>query len=213
MLKRQRPSTPPASMAEIPAHADIAYGEASGIRRNTKRRRVLAPALDGRQRGMRVDDEGWPDEEIDPTIFVTKDSAQQKSGWEEQAGQYKHANILLHQLHLEHQWRAQSSNFASSSAFPYGNYSITSSTHYANKDAHVVTSTQFHSDSRLTAPGTSTTQPGPAEESSQVRARYEDNNRLLGSIVRQRMQAQSYTPEPLNLMHSGLTHLIAPDSI
>ncbi|KAI5123580.1 hypothetical protein M0805_003398 [Coniferiporia weirii] len=171
MLKRQRPSTPPASIAEMPSGADSIYGDSSGLCHNTKRRRVLAPALDGRQRGMHVDQE-WSDEDAYDSTSAA-DYTQASTGWEEQAGQYKHANILLHQLHLEHQRRAQTAPYPPSLCAHAHNASMQRS------DKNVLLASA-PGDSRFTTPG-DPTPTDAVEESNQIRARYEVTNRINGA--------------------------------
>ncbi|KAH8120238.1 hypothetical protein DFH11DRAFT_43267 [Phellopilus nigrolimitatus] len=196
MLKRQRPSTPPPSMAETPSSADFMYGEPNGFAQSAKRRRIVAPALDGRQRGMYDDDEGGldDDEEID-TAYA--DNPQTSSHWEEQAGQYKDANILLHRLHLEHQRRAQSSIFSSppTPSSAYTDFTSTLTPTQLTKRTTLSTSAQYPNDSRLASSEGHPQGSDMAQESNQVRSRYEHNNKLLGSIVRKRMREHNFKPE------------------
>lgn len=110
MLKRQRPSTPPSSLSELPSAPDFSMGEPSSFNHNTKRRRTVAPQMDGNSRGMNYSDVDVDSDEDEDNFFDNSKSEgrdEAPSGWEERAGQYKDVNQLLHQLHLEQQSRSR----------------------------------------------------------------------------------------------------------
>jgi hypothetical protein len=134
MLKRQRASSPspltqtPAT--EVPLISSVPTSSEHGV----KRRRLLAPPLDGRSRGWGIqpvpsedeveEDDIMEDDSPNPWAITTEPSL---SG----AGEYKAANSLLHDLHAEQQHRrlmSPSSHSSSSSPGPFASYGWPSST-------------------------------------------------------------------------------------
>jgi hypothetical protein len=134
MLKRQRASSPspltqtPAT--EVPLISSVPTSSEHGV----KRRRLLAPALDGRSRGwgmLPVPSEGEVEEDDimeydspNPWATTTEPSL---SG----ASEYKAVNSLLHDLHAEQQHRrlmSPSSHSSSSSPGPFSSHGWPSST-------------------------------------------------------------------------------------
>lgn len=179
MLKRQRPSTPPQSFAEIPPSSDFAYGDPSRLEHGAKRRRVVAPVLDGRERGMQMDDKDWSDDEeeyMDPASHAAEGS----TNWEEQAGQYKHSNVLLHQLHIEHQRRSQSSICVSLNCIDHTKSSVIPFPNHSAKHEQLGAPIRPPHEPPLPNPTASSSEDvNMFKESSSVRARYEDNNRQV----------------------------------
>lgn len=118
MLKRQRPSTPPPSLDEIPSFPDrpirpIPHREIPpdifSHESRAKRRRILPPVLDGAQRGWgkpplsvpHADDsdgeEDWIDGEDDAEPGHFAESPDYTD--------YKQADTMLHEMHALHQHR------------------------------------------------------------------------------------------------------------
>lgn len=126
---------------------------------------------------MQMDDKDWSEDEeeyMDPAANAV-DGA---SSWEESAGQYKHSNVLLHQLHLEHQRRSQSSPVAGSNSIDHSKSSVLPFPNHSTKHAQLEAPLRPPYEPHLpnsTAP--SSEDMDMSEESIHVRARYVDNNR------------------------------------
>ncbi|KAL5534318.1 hypothetical protein ACEPAG_780 [Sanghuangporus baumii] len=183
MLKRQRPSTPPTSLAIIPSPSGFVETDpGTSFSHVTKRRRILAPVLDGRERGPQpVDDDGdWIEEEEGGDLDMS-DSSTNAAGnlphWTEQTGQYKLTNALLHQLHLEHQRRCQSTLPHASNRHLHIDNSDPSFPEQLRKFPHIGTPASFPEELCSSTPTDSSGNVNVAEELSQVRARYEEHNR------------------------------------
>lgn len=131
MLKRQRASSPspltqtPAT--EVPLISSVPTSSEHGV----KRRRLLAPPLDGRSRGWNIqpvlsedeveEDDIMEDDSPNPCATTTEPSLSS-------AGEYKVVNSLLHDLHAEQQHRrlmspSSHSNFFSPGAFAFHGWS------------------------------------------------------------------------------------------
>jgi hypothetical protein len=126
MLKRQRASSPspltqtPAT--EVPLISSVPTSSEHGV----KRRRLLAPPLDGRSRGWGMlpvpsegeveEDDIMEDDSPNPWATTTEPSL---SG----AGEYKAVNSLLHDLHAEQQHRRLMSPSSHSSSSSPGSFS------------------------------------------------------------------------------------------
>jgi hypothetical protein len=126
MLKRQRASSPspltqtPAT--EVPLIAPVPTSSEHGV----KRRRLLAPPLDGRSRGWDIlpvpledeveEDDIMEDDSPNPWDTTTEPSL---SG----ADEYKAVNSLLHDLHAEQQHRRLMSPSSHSSSSSPGTFS------------------------------------------------------------------------------------------
>ena len=211
MLKRQRPTTPPTSLASVPPPSEFAETDPDSLYPHArKRRRVAAPVLDGRERGIQLDDELMDEaeeEEIDTSDTTT--STDILTHWAQQTAQYKQSNALLHQLHLEHQHRAQIALLHTLEHHHRNNNGAASSPGQLGK---------FQSPARLpgeltaSAPIDDSRNVNADEELVQVRARYEQHNRcesylyrwqqnsyprnrLLGSLVRRRKEEHSLRRE------------------
>ncbi|KAH9176936.1 hypothetical protein EDB89DRAFT_1937244 [Lactarius sanguifluus] len=107
MLKRQRASSPsPFAQATIPESPPISSDPASS-KHGAKRRRIIAPSLDGPSRGWGGSSVAFGDEEDEDDIIVdgrTLTPTLRESSLES-AGTYKSVNSLLHDLHAEQQHR------------------------------------------------------------------------------------------------------------
>lgn len=180
MLKRQRPATPPPSLSELPSVPDFSMGEPSSFNHNAKRRRTVAPQMDGNSRGMNYsdgeDDNNTDDDEDNPfdnSMVEGRDEA--PSGWEERAGQYKDMNQLLHQLHLEQQSR---SRYPSSSSNAHSHCTQLLHTQH-NSLPHPSKQSQRISD-EVSHSGEQHTSSNKTEE---VWTNYEANNRCVGAFI------------------------------
>ncbi|KAL5495342.1 hypothetical protein ACEPAI_805 [Sanghuangporus weigelae] len=183
MLKRQRPSTPPTSLAIPSEFAETDPG--TSFSHVTKRRRIVAPVLDGRERGPQpVDDDYiddvWIEEEEGGGLDMSNSStnaAVNLPQWTEQTGQYKHTNALLHQLHLEHQRRCQSTLPHASNRHFHSDNSAPSFPGQLGKFPHIGNPARSPEELRSSTPIDNSGNANVAEELSQVRARYEEHNR------------------------------------
>ena len=172
----------------------------------SKRRRILPPVLDGRVRGLPTEDELWPED--DENWIQSEQPNHTLPNWWEHAGVYKDANVLLHQVHVEHQLRTHQTSASSThgSSSPRDQPSQSS-----NVDSrHLGRSSQDASDpesfDQRAAQSSSREHSAYPEEPNIVRSRYEEHNRsvsyplvlsmsadkvatrFLGSIVRRRME-------------------------
>lgn len=186
MLKRQRPATPPPSLSELPSVPDFSMGEPSSFNHNAKRRRTVAPQMDGNSRGMNYSDgedvnntDDDEDNPFDNSMVLGRDEA--PSGWEERAGQYKDMNQLLHQLHLEQQSRSR---------YP----SSTSNAHYHCTQLLHTQHNSLPNPSKQSQrisdcfPGTdegshSGEQHTSSNKAEEVWTNYEANNRCVGAFI------------------------------
>ena len=179
MLKRQRQASPPPSVSEFPAVYSLP-SDSSSLDHIAKRRRTAGPGLDGRKRGMvhTESDEtegGFSDEE--DNHLAGESSAEDKGtkGWQDDAGQYKDVNQLLHQLHFEQQRRstfATSSVITSSSHSHYTRLQRDSSSHASKYHLHppISSSAEFEGE-------TSKSPLAQSDDAEQVWSTYEANNR------------------------------------
>ncbi|KAF8499183.1 hypothetical protein F5888DRAFT_152477 [Russula emetica] len=134
MLKRQRASSPPpltqTPETEVPLISSVPTSSEHGV----KRRRLLAPPLDGRSRGWDIppvssedeveEDDIMEDDSSNPWATTTEPSLSS-------ADEYKMVNSLLHNLHAEQQHRrlmSPSSHSSSSSPGPFSSHGWPSST-------------------------------------------------------------------------------------
>lgn len=112
MLKRQRCSSPPPFSDQHPS--DYIDFDDSAINHALKRRRIVAPVLDGRLRGMVQEEEEEPDSddmgEPSPPVEafdVSSEGGADAMAMGDQERHYKAVNTLLHQLHQENRQRSQ----------------------------------------------------------------------------------------------------------
>lgn len=115
MLKRQRPTSPIPSLPSLPGGQELPF---ESYERVAKRRRQFAHR--GRTPGNPYDDgEDYQDEGEDDTEADggRSEYREVRSRWQEQAGMYKQANTLLHDLHAEQRHRILFS--PSSSSHPW----------------------------------------------------------------------------------------------
>ncbi len=127
MLKRQRASSPsPLAQATVPESLPISSDPAPS-KQGGKRRRILAPSLDGPSRGWGGSSVSFGDEEDEDDIIMdgrtlSPDLRESSLG---SAGAYKLVNSLLHDLHAEQQHRRMMSPAANpadlqSASFSHG---------------------------------------------------------------------------------------------
>jgi hypothetical protein len=134
MLKRQRASSPspftqtPAT--EVPLISSVPTSSEHGV----KRRRLLAPPLDGRFRGWNIQPV-LSEDEVEEDDIMEDDSPNRWATTTEPslsgAGEYKVVNSLLHDLHAEQQHRrlmSPSSHSSSSSPGAFASHGWPSST-------------------------------------------------------------------------------------
>ncbi|KIM84570.1 hypothetical protein PILCRDRAFT_818149 [Piloderma croceum F 1598] len=190
MLKRQRQSSPLPS-----SHVPFVASDSIDEKHEAKRRRIMAPVLDGEKRGWGVPVPDVYEDEYDEEEEEIQEELEQ-SGFggglavEEQwrdSGMYKSTNSFLHDLHALHQHRL----IASSSSTP------SSPNPLSQQQRQSSSSSSFRpSSKRLRMPSFDhdlTAQRGldghavedliPLGEERMVKERYEDTNRLLGSLV------------------------------
>jgi len=201
MLKRQRPVSPPPS-SDVPLIAiDISHQN-----HEAKRRRILAPVLDGEKRGWGTpqnesNDDGYEEDEFQEE--QEQDVVEDEGQWRD-SGMYKSTNSFLHDLHALHQHRLTFSTPSTPSP------SRPSSQQRHRSSSPLRTSSQHtHSNFNDVPMATKSTLPPILERSNippsdqgvneqknvdvgdgitswevqRVKERYEDTNKLLGSLV------------------------------
>ncbi|KAJ3998454.1 hypothetical protein F5050DRAFT_1219304 [Lentinula boryana] len=202
MLKRQRaPSPPPSSSSNIPLIADSTPTENA---RDTKRRRIQPPVLDGRMRGWGTaqdtlyetfdagEDDGEEDIIEDDEYLpgsVPSDGANPNSS-------YKSTNGFLHELHTLQRHRVLFSTNASIQTLNSNYFAYDSSSpqpHAYDRHLHPPGKVLFSQTNVPAAVNTLNQQESHALalavnyekhcESDSARAHYEERNRLLGSVV------------------------------
>ncbi|RDB28495.1 hypothetical protein Hypma_015275 [Hypsizygus marmoreus] len=188
MLKRQRPISPPPSIPSVPLIVDsLTFDNLPP--RETKRRRVLPPTLDGRSRGWGgpSHDNGGDDEE-----YVSEEEEQEDEGDDRLAlgmegiGEYKEANNVLHELHALQQHRLMFSSPSSPHlhhASPHTsseNFLTFGRENNPTKIDRQISQTRDPPYASPTAMQTETSHS--KDEISLVTERYEDTNRLLRSL-------------------------------
>ncbi|KAJ7139896.1 hypothetical protein C8R44DRAFT_765698 [Mycena epipterygia] len=185
MLKRHRPvSPPPSGGPSIPLVSD----PPDSHRRESKRRRILPPSLDGQSRHSMFrtyEDDGEEDddevEERSPPSFGPPGSTVQNT-------QYESANTFLHDLHALHRHRLI---FTS----PPLQHLELSPTPYRHDKSYVPPIPDYpRAPDKNDSSGMQDfgCEP-PFEEVQSVKDRYEDANRLLGSLfLTRRKQLDQY---------------------
>ncbi|PCH33444.1 hypothetical protein WOLCODRAFT_135141 [Wolfiporia cocos MD-104 SS10] len=188
MLKRQRQPSPfPASDAPMAPEPtlDIDY------ERVAKRRRQLAPPNhSGFSPGSEHERAESADEETD--LEETED--RRRARWHADAGLYKAANTLLHDLHAEQRHRLV---FSSSFSPPLATTGTAAHTREWPPHPQPLAHAPQHAPALATAPLDKNDlscgdnglleEGSTGEEARRVAERYEDVNRLLGSCVRRRL--------------------------
>jgi len=185
MLKRQRASSPlPLAQATIPESLPISSDPSSN--HGVKRRRIFAPSLDGSSRGWGGFPAASADEEDEDDIMDGRTPTPQPNLHEpslENAGAYKMANSLLHDLHAEQQHRRMMSSTAANpdlQSASYFSHGWSSPVPLARKPSFV---THPVPQDVLAAGGKHRPR---CEEDVSVYERYEERNRYLGSVVLER---------------------------
>lgn len=187
MLKRQRPSSPiPSSdcpVAERAIDVDI-------LERLTKRRRHFAPPRYTSTTKNAQDSQDSSDDEEDREESPGSSSfARGLPHWQAEAGVYKAANTLLHDLHAEQRHRLI---FSPPSTTPHV---VSRSSHSPSRTSDWTPPSRTdsavlhmgHVAPHPTGPAKITPPPYPETmvdemEAKHVTQRYEDTNRLLGSL-------------------------------
>ncbi|CAK5280133.1 unnamed protein product [Mycena citricolor] len=162
MLKRLRPASPTFPSTTEPEDGSIP---------DPKRRRMLPPTLDGMSRSLHC--HYTPDLEDDEEDDTNVDESFQHDPT--QSREYRSANHLLHDLHASHRHRLIFSSASSPllqsldrREFPVKDVVQTSSPLQRDK---------FYDSSSINEDG------APVGELESVKIRYQDNNKLLGSLV------------------------------
>ncbi|KAJ4476753.1 hypothetical protein J3R30DRAFT_3488654 [Lentinula aciculospora] len=205
MLKRQRaPSPPPSSSSNAPLISDFTPVEKA---RDIKRRRVQPPVLDGQKRGWAtsqdilyetfddVEDDGEEDIVDDDEPYLTLGASHSS----DLNSPYKSANGFLHELHTLHRHRLSLSHNSlsqlSSSNYP-ADESSSNQPHAYNQHLFppgkglppLITPTHVPSQQRSYELSPSTSNIGKQHETNSIKGHYEENNKLLGSVVLSRRQ-------------------------
>ena len=171
MLKRQRPSSPPPSISNIPLVDDSSH--------DFKRRRILPPILDGPSRGWGASQEEDIYEEDASTLGEEQENTSSSSNPD--VVEYSSANTVLRELHTLNQHRLTQAfaspprNAARSSAHfidPYS-YSHLSKSHLPPISDRL----RAQAETRISLPHEPLS--SNSDESRIVMQRYEDTNRYL----------------------------------
>ncbi|KAI0690695.1 hypothetical protein BC835DRAFT_1363370 [Cytidiella melzeri] len=191
MLKRRRGSSPIPWSMEPTVEADVAPSDL--YEPDRKRRRYFTAAKLDKSHWTDSANDDWEGESDDGEYVLRKrreGSSRGANEWQQQAGQYKDANTMLHELHAEQRHR-----------MIFSVPSSTNSTLHAYIPVH-------DAPSSVSSQGTSSPEAvGTVDylahrqpfivEAKQVAKRYEETNRFLGSLVLSRRQKSSpATSEP-----------------
>jgi len=216
MLKRQRPVSPPPS-SDVPLIAiDISHQN-----HEAKRRRILAPVLDGEKRGWGIPHQESYDDDDDETELqeYPERTDVENEAQSQDSGMYKSTNTFLHDLHALHQHRLI---FSGSSTSTPSSSNLSSQQRQASSSPLRTPSSQYSQSSYDNTP-TKFNLPPISERSSissfddqdlntekdgcdvgdgmtlcevqRVKERYEDTNRLLGSLVLSRRRELQGGPD------------------
>lgn len=170
MLKRQRPSTPPPHLPETQVEDPSDLYEP-----DSKRRKYFARPLPyGSNQATSMSD-GEDSEDGDGASSSARGRlADRRREWHEAAGQYKEANILLHDLHAEYRHRMifASPHDHAPSHLSY-RWTEENSEGVGGKNVNDADANRIHA------------------EAETVSQRYEDSNRFLRSLVLSRRQQSS----------------------
>lgn len=176
MLKRQRPSSPPPSISNIPLVDDSSH--------DFKRRRILPPILDGPSRGWGASQEEDIYEEDASTLGEEQENTSSSSNPD--VVEYSSANTVLRELHTLNQHRLTQAfvspprNAARSSAHfidPYS-YSHLSKSHLPPISDRL----RAQAETRISLPREPLS--SNSDESRIVMQRYEDTNRYLDYLYK-----------------------------
>ncbi|KAH9949023.1 hypothetical protein B0H21DRAFT_538675 [Amylocystis lapponica] len=188
MLKRQRPSSPlpSADIPLVPIEPSLDVYE-----RVVKRRRQFAPPRGSRHGGGVGGTSDDDEEDVPGSPEGRSEYTRGTTRWQEEAGLYKTANTLLHDLHAEQRHRAIFSSHSSygvarHSHTPLDTCSQTVASYETRLSAHSfdrTASTSLHVQDidRTTSLWNGRLVPEDVEVQN-VTQRYEDTNRLLGSL-------------------------------
>ncbi|TDL28565.1 hypothetical protein BD410DRAFT_781079 [Rickenella mellea] len=191
MLKRQRPATPPICVSELsPESPVLGHMDSDQTSHSGKRRRIAPPVLDGQQRGSTLaEDDEYEDEEelLNVDRGFAADVTRTGPSWQVPAGEYAEENTKLHWLEFSRHRRAQ--------------YMKAMSEHPPLQDWPRRSRGPGRSQTKCDEPSyTVVHRPNPGlpvfmevEDSKTVKAKYEQQNRLLGSAVRNRMRESGYS--------------------
>ncbi|CAL1696531.1 unnamed protein product [Somion occarium] len=186
MSKRQRPSSPIPISPETQLEDETSSGNV--YEPDTKRRRYFAPITPGDRQSTSDGGDEYDSEDSELREGQSNSRRKYLGGlreWQADAGVYKDANILLHDLHAEQRHRMLFSTTSSTStAFATHSHSPPSSPHYihAAKDSISKPASYFSP-----TPGFNSAQPEQIETQT-VTHRYEGSNRLLRSLFLNRRQ-------------------------
>jgi len=212
MLKRQRPVSPPPS-SDVPLIAiDISHQN-----HEAKRRRTLAPVLDGEKRGWGISHlESYDDEEqVEELQQDLEQNIIEDEGQSHDSGMYKSANSFLHDLHALYQHRltfSSSSTSTPSSSNPTSQQRQPSSSplrtpssqpSYDNTPmksnlppiSELSSISSFDQDLNTQKEECDVGDGMTSYEVQRVKERYEDTNRLLGSLVLSRRRELQGAPD------------------
>ncbi|KAI0085636.1 hypothetical protein BDY19DRAFT_996545 [Irpex rosettiformis] len=184
MLKRQRTSSPLPWSKEPTIEVDVTPGDL--YEPDHKRRRYFtASHLDKSLLTDSFNDGLWEGESNDVEDRPRKrEDGSSVNEWQLQAGQYKDANTILHELHAEQRHRML--------------FAVGSSTHAASHGSSLHVAAQgsaprfHHSDAVGTLNGNEHELP-PRVEAKRVAERYEDTNKLLASVFLSRRRQRNET--------------------
>ncbi|KAJ7431793.1 hypothetical protein B0H11DRAFT_2128452 [Mycena galericulata] len=176
MLKRLRPASPPASIPSIPLVLD----PSDSHRHESKRRRILPPSLDGQSRRstFRTNDDGEDDDDDDE---MNLSDASNPPGCVSAVhnSEYESANNFLHELHASHRHRLI---FSPSWQPPLHPESLSALQYQDKVYVERILDYPRLADEKDSS-GTQDFGSGlPFEEVQSVKERYEDTNKLLGSL-------------------------------
>ncbi|KAJ6519594.1 hypothetical protein C8R45DRAFT_952029 [Mycena sanguinolenta] len=191
MLKRQRAISPPPSNPEIPLVSDTPESH----RRESKRRRVLPPSLDGQSRraAFPAEDDGEEDDDYDAHPSDRQNPADSaSSGSTAYNTEYQSANTFLHDLHALHRHRL----LFSSPPQP-----LLQPTLFPPPVQEKLYFPQIVDPPRMVDKQDLSGTHGfglPAEEVENVKERYEETNRMLGSLFLTRRKQLDPGPPQYN---------------
>jgi hypothetical protein len=185
MLKRHRPVSPPPSGPSIPFVSDPPEPH----RRESKRRRILPPSLDGQARRSTFRTDEDDGEEDDDGVDLSYEHNASGSGPAHNT-EYKSANTFLHDLHALHRHRL----IFSSSSPPFLQPELPSTPHFQDK-SHLQPTPDYPRmpDKQDLSGMQDFGRELPFEEVESVKERYEDTNRLRQFFIRSGFSISYFT--------------------